>query len=75
MNTNLAESLKRLRKAGGLTQQKLAQEAGVSLIVVTKVEQGFTKDPAMSSLVKIADVLGVSIDELIGRSIPRRPKT
>ena len=65
MNTNLAESLKRLRKAHGLTQQKLAQEAGVSLIVVTKVEQGFTKDPAMSSLVKIADVMGISIDELL----------
>ena len=74
MNTNLAESLKRLRKAHGLTQQKLAQEAGVSLIVVTKVEQGFTKDPAMSSLVKIADVMGISIDELIGRTIPRNPK-
>ncbi len=74
MITNLAESLKRLRKAHGLTQQKLAQEAGVSLIVVTKVEQGFTKDPAMSSLVKIADVMGISIDELIGRTIPRHPK-
>lgn len=74
MITNLAESLRRLRKAHGLTQQKLAQEAGVSLIVVTKVEQGFTKDPAMSSLVKIADVMGVSIDELIGRTIPRHSK-
>ena len=74
MTTNLAESLRRLRKAHGLTQQKLAQEAGVSLIVVTKVEQGFTKDPAMSSLVKIADVMGVSIDELIGRTIPRHSK-
>ena len=74
MITNLAESLRRLRKAHGLTQQKLAQEAGVSLIVVTKVEQGFTKDPAMSSLVKIADVMGVSIDELIGRTIQRRSK-
>ncbi|MBK6879842.1 MAG: helix-turn-helix transcriptional regulator [Elusimicrobia bacterium] len=74
MNTSLSESLKRLRKAHGLTQQKLAQEAGVSLIVVTKVEQGFTKDPAMSSLVKIADVLGVSIDELIGRTVPHKSK-
>lgn len=74
MNLNLSESLKRLRKARGLTQQKLAQEAGVSLIVVTKVEQGFTKDPAMSSLVKMADVLGVTIDELIGRTPPKLPK-
>ena len=52
----------------------IRDRAGVSLIVVTKVEQGFTKDPAMSSLVKIADVMGISIDELIGRTIPRNPK-
>jgi transcriptional regulator with XRE-family HTH domain len=74
MSTGLAENLKRLRKARNLTQQKLAQEAGVSLIVVTKVEQGFTKDPAMSSLVKLADALSVSIDDLIGRTVPRPRK-
>jgi transcriptional regulator with XRE-family HTH domain len=74
MSTGLAENLKRLRKARNLTQQKLAQEAGVSLIVVTKVEQGFTKDPAMSSLVKLADALGVSIDDMIGRTVPRPRK-
>lgn len=74
MNPTLSESLKRWRKARGLTQQKLAEKAGVSLIVVTKVEQGFTKDPVMSSLVKLADVLGVTIDELIGRTPPKPPK-
>jgi transcriptional regulator with XRE-family HTH domain len=74
MPTSLPESLKRLRKERGLTQQKLAHEAGVSLIVVTSVEQGVTKDPSMSSLVKLADVLGVSIDQLIGRTSPKRSK-
>ncbi len=55
-----------------MTQQKLAQKAGVSLIVVTNVEQGLTKDPAMSSLIKLADTMGITIDELIGRVVPKR---
>ncbi|MBL0348905.1 MAG: helix-turn-helix transcriptional regulator [Elusimicrobia bacterium] len=62
---SIAESLRRLRKASGLTQQKLAEKAGVSMIVVTKVEQGTTRDPAMSSLIKLADVFEVS------RTVPR----
>ncbi|MBK7544134.1 MAG: helix-turn-helix transcriptional regulator [Elusimicrobia bacterium] len=70
----ISDSLRRLRKARGLTQQRLAEKAGVSMIVVTKIEQGTTKDPAMSSLVKMADVLDVSIDELIDRKSPKQSK-
>ncbi len=70
----IADSLRRLRKARGLTQQRLAEKAGVSMIVVTKIEQGTTKDPAMSSLVKMADVLDVSVDELIDRKFSKQPK-
>jgi transcriptional regulator with XRE-family HTH domain len=71
---SIAESLRRLRKASGLTQQKLAEKAGVSMIVVTKIEQGTTRDPAMSSLIKLADVFEVSIDELIDRKFPKSSK-
>jgi transcriptional regulator with XRE-family HTH domain len=71
---SIAESLRRLRKASGLTQQKLAEKAGVSMIVVTKIEQGTTRDPAMSSLIKLADVFEVSIDELIDRKSPKSSK-
>lgn len=67
----IADSLRRLRKAKGLTQQKLAEKAGVSMIVVTKIEQGSTKDPSMSSLVKMADTLEVSLDELIDRKVSK----
>jgi len=70
----ISDSLRRLRKSRGLTQQRLAEKAGVSMIVVTKIEQGTTKDPAMSSLVKMADVLDVSIDELIDRKSPKQSK-
>jgi transcriptional regulator with XRE-family HTH domain len=56
----------------GFTQQKLAQQADLSLVVVTNVEQGITKDPAMSSLIKLADALRVSLDEMVGREYPPR---
>jgi transcriptional regulator with XRE-family HTH domain len=74
MKPSLPDSLRRARKTAGWTQQKLAQEAGLSLVVITKIEQGVTKDPAMSSLVKMADAMGLSIDDLIGRPIPRHSK-
>jgi transcriptional regulator with XRE-family HTH domain len=74
MSHSVNDSLRRARKAAGWTQQKLAQEAGISLVVITKIEQGFTKDPAMSSLVKMADAMGLSIDALIGRTVPHKSK-
>lgn len=70
----IADSMRKIRKARGLTQQKLAEKAGVSMIVVTKIEQGSTKAPSMASLVKLADALVVSIDDLIGRKPPKGPR-
>ena len=70
----LADNLKRLRKEKGWSQQKLAEKAGISYVVITKVEQGQTKDPTLSSLTKLADALGVSLDELAGRSSSRSSK-
>jgi XRE family transcriptional regulator, regulator of sulfur utilization len=65
--TTVGKSLRRLRTARGWTQRRLSEKSGVSYVVVTKVEQGLTKDPAMSTLVKLADALGVSLDKLVGR--------
>jgi transcriptional regulator with XRE-family HTH domain len=68
----IADVLKKLRKEKGWSQQKLTEKAGLSYAVVTKVEQGITTDPALSSLIKIADALGVTLDELAGRTPPKR---
>ena len=71
--SNVGQSLRRLRKARGWTQRQTSGKSGVSYVVVTKVEQGLTKDPAMSTLIKLADALGVTLDELVGRT-SLRPK-
>lgn len=59
--------LKQLRKKAGWSQQKLAEEAGLSYNVITKIEQGAAKNPNIQTMVKLAVAFQVSIDELIGR--------
>jgi transcriptional regulator with XRE-family HTH domain len=59
------ERLAGLRKAKGLTQVQLAERLGVSQQAVTAYESGNRRVP-ISTLPALADVLGVSIEELIG---------
>jgi len=59
--------LKELRKQKGWSQQKLAEKTSMSFNAITKIEQGLAKHPTLKTLVKLADVFGVSIDELVGR--------
>jgi len=63
----LAKKLKELRKQAGLSQQKLAEKAGLSYNAITKLEQGAAKQPTIQTVIKLADAFGVSLDELVGR--------
>ena len=64
--------LKALRKKKTWSQQKLAEAAGLSYVTITKIEQGRAKEPTLPTLVKLADALDVSLDDLVGRTSPRR---
>ena len=72
MGQTFADSLRTIRKKHGLSQQKLAEKAGLSYVMIAKIEQGATKEPSVVSMIKLADVLGVSLDELVGRTPPKR---
>ena len=63
----LARNLKRLRKQKKLSQEKLARLVDVSYNTISKIEAGKAKNPTFETLVKLADVFKVSIDELVGR--------
>ena len=63
----LSKRLKELRAKHNWTQQKLAEKADLSFNAITKIEQGAAKHPTLKTLIKIADVFEVSIDELVGR--------
>lgn len=59
------ENLKWLRQMNHLTQEQLALKVGVSRESITKWENGKI-EPTIESIVKLAKVFEVSVDELLG---------
>jgi transcriptional regulator with XRE-family HTH domain len=64
------ERLKEFRKARGLSQVRLAELIGVSPRVYNRWERGIAT-PRLDTVVQIADILDVSLDELAGRQPPQ----
>lgn len=64
-NQNLAKNITRLRKAKGLSQEKLARLADVANNTLIKMESGENQNPTLDTLKKVAKALNVSVDELI----------
>ncbi|MDU3459954.1 MAG: helix-turn-helix transcriptional regulator [Streptococcus oralis] len=60
------EKLKMLRKKEGFTQQQIADEIGVNRGSYSNWEKG-KREPSFENLVKLADLLEVSLDWLFGR--------
>ena len=60
-----------LRKNKGMTQEQLAQQVGVTAQAVSKWENDLSC-PDISILPRLAEVLGVTTDELLGRA-PVKP--
>ena len=58
-------NLKSLREQKGWTQEKLAQQAGISYHTLIKIERGFIKDPRISTVINLADALDIDLDKLI----------
>ena len=64
-NQNLANNIKKLREAKGLSQEKLARLADVANNTLIKMESGENQNPTLVTLKKIAKAFGVSVDDLI----------
>jgi transcriptional regulator with XRE-family HTH domain len=60
----IKERLKELRKAAGLSQMELARVSGLSLSIITQLEQGRADDPKLSTLKALARALGCTLDDL-----------
>lgn len=60
----LSERLKEIREQKRMTQQELAEKAGLHLTYVGHLEAG-KYHPTMYVIWKICKVLGVSLDELL----------
>lgn len=67
---SFAENLKRLRKGANLTTSDLAAQLGVHVRMIEYYEAG-EKVPRLPKLIELADFFHVSMDELLGRTVPK----
>jgi len=61
----ITKNIKKYRTKLGISQDKLSKLAGITLHTITKIESGATPDPRIETVKKIADALGVSIEDLM----------
>src|SRR5258707_1119851 len=71
--SGLGKRLKEVREAAGLSQQALAVRAGLSISVVSRLEQGAQDNPRLHTIKAIADALGVTVDDLLREERPASP--
>lgn len=64
----LSNKIKELRKEKGYTFAKLSELSGISTGRLSDLATGKRNNPTMDTLIKLADALGVSLDELVGRN-------
>ena len=63
--SNITKTLRKLREAKGLSQEKLARLADFPNNTIIKIEAGKNQNPTLDTLKKIAEALDVSVDDLI----------
>ena len=59
------KNLTKIRKKKGWSQEKLAAESGVSYNTIIKIEAGRIDDPRISTALKFAKALKISLDDLV----------
>ena len=67
---NYGNDFKSFRKSFNLSQEQLAKKTGISQQAISFCEQNKRK-PNMDDCIILADFYGISLDELVGRDIPK----
>lgn len=67
-NGSLATHLRRIRETRGFTQSALAARAGMTRDYIASLEGGRIRNPGVEALYSIAEVLGVTMEAIMGRS-------
>ncbi len=68
---DIGERIRELRKARGMTQSELAGRLGVTQALIASYESARRSVP-LRKLCLLAEALGVSIEDCIGRAAPRQ---
>lgn len=66
------QKLKAIRLTRGLTQTELGDAAGLAQTVIARMERDAVASPQLDTLIKLADALGVSLDDF--RPTQHRPQ-
>lgn len=66
---SIGANVRRLRHEEGMTQEQLAEAAGLSVSLIQQIERG-TKDPRASTLLALARALGCTVDGLLAEARP-----
>jgi transcriptional regulator with XRE-family HTH domain len=66
---DVAERIKNIRKAKGLSQKEVITTIGMGSAQYSRIENGKT-DPSVTTLEKIATALGVTLSELFAENDP-----
>ena len=64
----IGKNIRNKRLEYDIEQQELAKRVGVSKVTICNIETG-VKIPSVAVLVRIADTLHCSVDELLGRKV------
>ncbi len=59
------DALETQRRARGWTQERLAREASLATVTVSKLEEGRIEDPRTSTLIRLAVALGCDMTALV----------
>jgi len=63
--SDFAKNLRKFRKQKGYSQERLAQELYYGYTAIANYESG-RNEPSIDDLVRLAEILDVTLDELVG---------
>ena len=63
--TIIGDNIRKYRNKLGISQDILSKRANLAFHTIAKIEAGSTPDPRIETVKKIADALGVSLDDLM----------
>lgn len=63
--SNIGRNIRKYRTKFGFSQDVLSKRADLAFHTIAKIESGFTADPRIETVKKIANVFSVSLDDLI----------
>lgn len=61
----IAKNMKKYRRKLGISQDVLSKKANLAFHTIAKIEAGATPDPRINTVKRIADALGVTLDDLM----------